>query len=111
MTAGLPVDPQSILFPVLVPTPALGDPHRLSLEPLPFASLPGRIPAGALSALCHLSPPFLLLSVFQKCVEIPHLATPCPPFLIVGLYRFCSFAIILKGAWEGGEINTCALSM
>lgn len=77
--------------------------RSLSPETLLCASPPGRIPAAVLSALCHLSPPFLLLSVSQKGVEIPHLATPCPPpFLIVGLYLFCSFMIIVKGVCGGG---------
>lgn len=110
-------DSQSILFPASFPSPALRDPTptpftpSLSLEPLPHASFTGKIPAVAHSALRHLSPLFLLLSVFQKCVEIPHLLTPTSPLLIVGLYLFCSFTIILKGAWEEGEISTCALSM
>lgn len=77
--------PQSIPFPATFPTPALRDhppPPSLSPEPLPRTSSPGRIPAAAPSALRHLSPPFLLLSVFQKCVEIPRLLTPRPPSLL-----------------------------
>lgn len=71
-------------------TPSLLPPYRLSLEPLPRASLPGRIPAVAPSALRHLSPPFFLLSVFQKCVEIPHLLTPCTLSLL-WVYTFFLF--------------------
>lgn len=92
-------DPQSVPFPDTFPTPTFRDPtplppYGLSLEPLPRASLPGRIPAVAPSALRHLSPPFFLLSVFQKCVEIPHLLTPLTLSLLWVHTFFCSFTVI-----------------
>lgn len=88
---------------------SLRDPLGLPLEPPPRCSPPGRIPAAALSALCHLSPPFLLLSVFQKCVEIPHLVTPRPPLLIVGLYLFLFLHDYIKGSLGGrGDKYTCS---
>lgn len=90
-------DPQSIPFPATFSPPALRDPHP------PPQSQPGAFSLGLLawegsscdpSALRHLSPPCLLLSVFQKCVEIPHLLTPCPPSLLWVYTFFCSFTII-----------------
>ena len=92
--------PQSVPFRDTFPTPTFRDhppnppSYGLSLEPLPCTSLPGRIPAVAPSALRHLSPPFFLLSVFQKCVEIPHLLTPCTLSLLWVYTFFCSFTII-----------------
>lgn len=55
-----------------------------------------------LSALRLLSPPFLLLSIFQKRVEISHLLTPAPPFLIVGLDLFLFLQDHIKGSQEEG---------
>lgn len=91
-------------FPAAFPISALRGPP---LGPQPGTSFshlpPGKIPA-ALPAPRHLSPPFPLLSVFQKRVEIPHLLTPSSASLIVGLYLFLFPRHHITGGWEEGEI-------
>lgn len=80
-----------------------------SLESLSPTSPPGKIPAAAHSALRHLSPPFLLLSVFQKCVEIPHLLTPAPLFPYCGFIPFLFLLDHIKGSLGGrGDKYVCS---
>lgn len=75
-------------------------PQGTPLGPQPGTSFshlpPGKIPA-ALPAPRHLSPPFPLLSVFQKRVEIPHLLTPSPRRPYCGFIPFLFLRHHIKG--------------